>query len=79
MKPPKQSYRFADIALGWKISIVVLAIISLMGASFFFVIQSTMTQTLYTEHNEKGIAIATNLATNVVNPLLIDNLPHLQL
>ena len=79
MKSSKQPYHFADIALAWKISIVFLAIISLMGMILFFVIQSTVTRTLYAEHNEKGIAIATNLATNVVNPLLLDNLSRLQL
>ena len=35
MKSPKQPYHFVDIALAWKISIVFLAIISLMGMILF--------------------------------------------
>ncbi len=69
----------SDLPLTWKFSIVILVVTTLLGASLYFLINSANVKILIREHDNKGQAIARNLAINAEEYLLINNLVRLQL
>ena len=64
--------------LAYKISFVILLVITLLGVSLYFTINSIVTQNLYGQHKQKGVSIASALASNAVDHLLLEKFSHMQ-
>jgi len=70
---------FNKINLAWKFSFTAFIVIAAMSTVIYFVVDTKVTYQLHDEYDQKGIAIASNLATNIIDPLLINNIVQQQL
>ena len=70
---------FNKINLAWKFSFTALIVIAAMSTVIYFVVDTNVTYQLHDEYDQKGIAIASNLATNIIDPLLLNNIVQQQL
>ncbi len=68
---------FSNIKLGWKLSILIVLIVLMMGLMTNFFIRTSLKPVLHEELNRKGITIATTLAANALEPILLEN--HIKL
>jgi PAS domain S-box-containing protein len=59
--------------------VVILLIIGILGIFFYFSVNSILKKTLFQQHERRAISIASNLASQVVEPLLTSNMSQLQL
>lgn len=71
--------RFIRSKLVYKFCFSFLLIITVLCSFIFYAINSTVTDTLYQKHEQRGISIASNLALNVVDFLLVDNISQVHL
>ncbi len=67
------------VGLAWKFSCLALLVILSMSIGFYSMVDSTIAGNIFSEHRGKGAAIASNLATNLVEPLMLDNMVKIQL
>ncbi len=70
---------FVRSKLAYKFSIAFLLIITALGIIIYLVINSIVTSTLHEQHKQRGVSIASNLASNVVDFLLVDRTSQIQL
>ncbi len=64
--------------LAYKISFVILLVITFLGVSLYFTINSIVTKNLYEQHKQRGVSIASALAANAVDLLLLEKFSHMQ-
>lgn len=71
--------RLIKSKLVYKLSLAFLCIIAVLGSFIYYVIDSTVSDTLYRQHEKRGISIASSLAANAVDFLLVDNISQIYL
>ena len=62
-----------DLPLAWKFSFIVFGLVGVMGIGSIFFIESRLNYVLHTEHEERALTIARNLAVDCVDLILINN------
>ena len=70
---------FIQTRLAYKFCLAFLVIITSLSGIIYFAINSIVTDTLYEQHKLRGVSIATNLAANAVDFLLVENFSQIQL
>ncbi len=79
MKILSRFRRYIRSRLVYKFCFAFLVIITALCSFIYFAINSIVTNTLYEQHKQRGISFASNLASNVVDFLLVDNSSQIQL
>ena len=79
MKTLYRFQKFIRSKLVYKLCIAILVIIIGLCGFLYIAIDSVVTKTLYKQHKLRGVSIASNLALNAVDFLLVENISQIQL
>jgi PAS domain S-box-containing protein len=69
---------FSNIRLGWKLSILIVLIVLMMGFMTNYFVRLSLKPVLREELSKKGFTIASTLAANALEPILLENQIKLQ-
>ncbi|MFC1523906.1 PAS domain S-box protein [Thermodesulfobacteriota bacterium] len=75
----KRVLGFSQSRLVYKFSFVILVIIMGLGSVIYLLLDSIITRNFYEQHRLRGVSIASNLASNAADLLLIENFSQMQL
>jgi PAS domain S-box-containing protein len=70
---------FWQLKLAWKFSLAFVLIVVVMLLGLYAGVASLISESIYSEYRDRGLAISQNLATNLIDPILLDSTPRIQL
>jgi PAS domain S-box-containing protein len=79
MTPPWLWQFFRQLRLAWKFSLAFMVIVLAMLLGLYAGVESLISESIYSEYRDRGLTISRNLATNLIDPILLDSVPRIQL